>query len=190
MKGGFNLEDSKIIELYFSRNENAVTATKEKYSPYCSVIAKNILQSYEDTEEALSSTWLCAWNSIPPAIPRSLKTFLGRITRNISVDMLRKNKAQKRNAVFEPIEELSECLPSAENLESTIDAKLLSEKLNNFIAELPKLERFVLLQRYWYGSSLEDISDKAGINRTKVKNILAKLRKKLKIALEKEGFFV
>ncbi len=184
------MEDSKIIKLYFERSEEAILVTEEKYSPYCSVIAHNILRSPEDEEEALSDTWLCAWNKIPPTVPNSLKTFLGRITRNISIDMFRKSKTQKRSAVFEPIEELSECLPSAENLEEKVDAKFLSQWLDSFIKNLPKEERFVFMQRYWYGNSYKEIAGFLGFSEIKVKNILAKLRKKLKEQLAKEGLFV
>ncbi len=184
------MEDSKIIELYFARSEEAISAVSEKYSPYCSVIARNILRSPEDEEEALSDTWLCSWNSIPPEKPLCLKAYLGKLTRNISLNLLRSKSTKKRSAVFEPIEELSEVLPSAQNTESEVEAKFLSEILDGFIRALPKDERYIFMRRYWYGDSYKDISRSFGISEIKVKNSLAKLRKKLKEKLGKEGFFV
>ena len=182
------MEDLKIIELYFKRDETAISETSEKYSPYCSVIAKNILHNELDEEECLSDTWLCAWNNIPPTKPNCLRVFLGKITRNISLNLFRKKSTAKRSAVFEPFDELSECVAGKESVEKEADAKALSEYLDRFIRSLPKEKRYVFLRRYWYGDSISDIAEKAEINETKVKNILFKLRKKLREELEKEGF--
>ncbi|MBQ7873953.1 MAG: sigma-70 family RNA polymerase sigma factor [Oscillospiraceae bacterium] len=184
------MEDAKIIELYFDRNEFAIAETSEKYTPYCSVIAKNILHDERDEEECLSDTWLAAWNNIPPTKPNCLKAFLGKITRNISLNMFRKKAAAKRSAVFEPIDELSECMASNENVEQSVDKNALSEYLDGFIRSLSPEKRYVFLRRYWYCDSLKDIADSAKISEIRVKNILAKLRKKLKENLQKEGFSV
>ncbi len=183
------MEDSKIIELYFKRSEAAISETSEKYSPYCSVIAKNILHNELDEEECLSDTWLCAWNNIPPTVPNCLRVFLGKITRNISLNLFRKKNTAKRSAVFEPIDELSECVPGGETVEEAADAKALSEYLDGFIRSLPAEKRFVFIRRYWYGDGISDIAEKAKVNETRVKNILSRLRKKLREELEKEGFF-
>ena len=182
------MEDSKIIELYFSRNESAIFETSEKYSPYCSVIAKYILHDELDEEECLSDTWLCAWNNIPPTVPNCLRVFLGKITRNISLNLFRRNNTAKRKAVFEPIDELSECIAGKDSVENEIDAKSLAEYLDKFIRNLQEEKRYVFIRRYWYGESLSDIAEKAKISETRVKNILSRLRKKLREELEKEGF--
>lgn len=183
------MEDSKIIELYFMRNEEAIFETSEKYSPYCSAIAKNILHNELDEEECLSDTWLCAWNNIPPTVPNCFRVFLGKITRNISLNLFRKKNTAKRKGILEPIDELSECVSAKTTLEEEIDAKSLSEYLDSFIRNLPEEKRYVFIRRYWYGDSLSDIAEKAKINETRVKNILSRLRKKLREELEKEGFF-
>ncbi len=183
------MEDSKIIELYFARDEAALFETAQKYSPYCKVIARNILQNEQDEEEALADTWLCAWNSIPPTKPHCLKIFLGKITRNLSLNLLRGKNTQKRRAFFEPLEELSECLPEKGNTESAFEAKELGEFLDGFLRKLPKTERLLFLRRYWYGDSLKAAADFCGVSETKAKNVLSKLRKKLKAELTKEGYF-
>ena len=183
------MEDSKIIELYFKRDETAISETSEKYSSYCSVIAKNILHNELDEEECLSDTWLCAWNNIPPTVPNCLRVFLGKVTRNISLNLFRKKNTAKRKAVFEPIDELLEVVDSGETVEETVDAKSLSEYIDKFLRNLTEEKRYVFIRRYWYGDSLLDIAEKAGINETRVKNILSRLRKKLREELEKEGFF-
>lgn len=182
------MEDFKIIELYFKRDEAAIFETSEKYSPYCSAIAKNILHNALDEEECLSDTWLCAWNNIPPTVPNCLRVFLGKITRNISLNLFRKKNTAKRSAVFEPFDELSECVAGTDSVEGETEAKALAEYLDGFIRNLPEEKRWVFLRRYWYGESLSDIAEKGKIGETRVKNILAKLRKKLREELKKEGF--
>ena len=78
------MEDETIIDLYFAREERAISETGKKYGGYCRSIAFNILHSHEDTEECVSDTWLHTWNAIPPTRPGCLRAFLGRITRNLS----------------------------------------------------------------------------------------------------------
>ncbi|MBR5880593.1 MAG: RNA polymerase subunit sigma-70, partial [Clostridia bacterium] len=78
------MQDSQIIELYFMRDEQAIVQSAEKYGVYCTSIAQNILRNLQDSEECVNDTWLSAWNSIPPAKPSVLKTYLGKITRNLA----------------------------------------------------------------------------------------------------------
>lgn len=108
-----NMEDQELIALYWNREESALTETEEKYGPYCYAIAWNLLGDQQDSEECVSDTWLRAWQSIPPQRPLRLSLFLGKITRNLSLDRLRKRRAEKRgNGQGEVLlEELAECLP-------------------------------------------------------------------------------
>ena len=78
------MDDEMILALYWQRNESAITASAEKYGGYCGAIAGQLLQNRQDAEEVLNDTWLGAWNAIPPHRPSILRTFLGRITRNLA----------------------------------------------------------------------------------------------------------
>ena len=90
------MQDEEILDLYRDRDENAITATAEKNGAYCHVIAFNILNSHEDAEECVNDTWLGAWNSIPPQRPNRLNAYLGRITRNLSLNRYQQYNAEKR----------------------------------------------------------------------------------------------
>ncbi len=79
------MQDRQIIELYLARDENAIAATDEKYGNYCTTIANNILGNREDAKECVNDTYLHAWNAIPPHMPQVLSTFLGKITRHLSI---------------------------------------------------------------------------------------------------------
>lgn len=75
IKGVRNTEDSKIIELFFARDEKAITETNSKYGRYCYSIAYNILAVNEDCEECVNDTLMKAWNAIPPQEPKSCRHF-------------------------------------------------------------------------------------------------------------------
>ena len=60
------MEDTAILDLYWARDERAITETQKSYGKYCYSIAYHILHDREDTEECLNDTWMRAWNAIPP----------------------------------------------------------------------------------------------------------------------------
>ena len=106
------MEDSQIVSLYWQRKERAIKETEAKYGRYCYRIAHNILEHRQDAEECVSDTYLAAWNAIPPHRPSILQTFLGKITRRISLNRWRWEQTQKRGAGQVPLalEELAECI--------------------------------------------------------------------------------
>lgn len=184
------MEDSKIIELYFARSEQAIQETDHKYGRYCYQIANNILSNREDSEEAVSDTYMTAWKSIPPNCPSRLAAFLGKITRHISLDFWRRRLAGKRGAgeTAVVLEELEECVASENNMEDTLRAKELRGALNRFVEALPERERNVFVSRYWYLRTVKYISEKTGLSESNIKTMLFRIRVKLRTFLEEEEF--
>ena len=184
------MEDPKIIKLYIERNENAIAETNKKYRKYCYSIAYNILHDPEDSEEVINDTYLGAWNSIPPNIPNVLQTFLGRITRNISLKKIRARNAQKRGngEIFLVFDEMNQLLPSGNDTENDIEAKELAGFINAFLNSLPEIERKVFVCRYWYFDAVSEISKQFGFTESKVKSMLFRIRKKLLFKLKKEDY--
>lgn len=184
------MEDSVIVELYWQRDERAISETANRYNGYCYSIAYNILSNREDAEESVSDTWLAAWNSIPPHRPNLLATFLGKITRHISIDRWRSKGAAKRGGgqVTLALEELSECLSDGNTMDSAMERKEVLHQLNRFLDGLSKTERSVFLCRYWYLDSVGTIAKNFSFSETKVTSMLYRLRQKFRKQLEKEGF--
>ncbi len=182
------MEDQQIIELYWKRDEAAVVQTAKAYTGYCHAVAERILQSPEDAEEALNDTWLAAWNSIPPHRPHCLRTFLGRLTRNISLNMVRAKHAQKRStdAVRVVYDEVEEWLAAGEDIERELSSKELAEAINRFLGGIPETERQVFVRRYWYVQTVSEISACYGFSESKVKSMLLRIRKKLYTKLKEE----
>lgn len=190
-KGGVYLEDKQIINLYFSRTEQAIKETKNKYSPFCRKIAFNILSNNEDTDECENDTYLKMWNSIPPNNPTSLKAYIGKITRNIAIDLWKKNHTQKRNTGIEILfSELEDVISSTSHIENEYELTELTSTINKWLSSLSKQEQSLFVLRYWQGESVKNIAKQWNTSPSKLSSKLFRLRKSLKSALEKEGIYL
>jgi len=183
------MEDHAIIELYWERSEDAISKTAAKYGGYCYTIAYNILSNNEDAEESVNDTWLAAWNTMPPRRPKLLAAFLGKMTRYISLDRWKNRTARKRGGGEVPLvlEELEECISGEDSVEKEYLQKEFAESLNQFVENLPDVERKVFLCRYWYMDSIETIAEHFGFSESKVASMLHRTRGKLRKMLEQEG---
>ena len=183
------MEDTQIIDLFFSRDQQAIQQTEKKYGRLCYHIAWNILSSREDAEESVSDTYFSAWNTIPPRKPTLLQAFLGKITRHISIDRWRRLNARKRGGkeTILALEELGECTASSD-MEAEIAQRELARILNDFLENLPETERNVFLCRYWYLDSIEAIVHATGFTQSKVTSMLHRTRGKLRKRLSEEGY--
>lgn len=183
------MTDEQIVTLFFSRSERAIKETDKKYGAMFQRMAYNILYSHEDAEECVNDTYLTAWSTIPPARPQRLGVFLGKITRNLSIDRWRTRNAAKRGGgeLTLAIEELDWTLASEDNLEETCIRRELTELLNRFLSSLPDTERDVFLCRYWYLDSIKEIAGDFGFTQGKVKSMLMRTRNKLKAYLIENG---
>lgn len=183
------MEDSKIVEMYWNRNEAAISETQQKYGNYLTKIAYNILADIEDSRESVSDTYLKAWNSIPPHKPVVLSAFLGKITRRIAIDIFRKKTAKKRvdSQYVLSLDELYECSSSQGNPEKEVDAKILTNAINDWLISLPNETRKIFVCRYFHFDSLNDIAHYTGSSEAKIKSTLHRARLNLKEYLEKEG---
>jgi RNA polymerase sigma-70 factor (ECF subfamily) len=183
------MTDTEIISLYQERSESAIDETQRQYGSYCQAIAMNILHNREDADEVVNDTFLKAWNSIPPQCPAIFSAFLGKITRNISINRYNARKTQKRssdeNAVS--LSELVVCFPAATDVESEVDMKILGETIEKFLYTVKKNDRVFFVRRYWYNDSIAEIANRFSVGESRVTVSLCRTRKKLKLHLEKEG---
>lgn len=185
------LEDAQIIQLYWDRDTSAISETDMKYGKYCNKIAMNILSSTGDAEECVNDTYYKTWDTIPPQRPEIFPPFLGKIVRNLALDRYRYNTAQKRNGKMDVLlSELENCIPSACTAEDTLEASVVTDVLNDYLAGLSKQKRIIFVQRYWYSQSIREIAKHFAMTEGQVKSILFRLRSGLRDALEKEGVHV
>lgn len=182
------MDDTQIVDLYFARDEQAIAETEQKYGRFCWRIAMNVLDVWEDAEECVSDTWLSAWKQIPPTIPQSLKAFLGRIVRNLSISRFRAMRAKKRyNGMEVLLSELGDCVPSDQNVEQTVEAKELSGYISDWLDSLPAEDCALFVRRYWFGDPVQELAEKCGITAAQMAQRMLRLRKGLRTALEEKG---
>ena len=184
------MDDAKIVQLYWDRDEQAIPATSEKFGNYCMKIARNILGSMEDAEECVNDAYLHLWNAIPPARPAALAAFLGRITRNLSFNKYKQAGAAKRGGgqLTEVLDELSEVVSAGDDVQQMLDQKELSAAINAFLGTLSPEKRNIFVCRYWYTDSVSEIARRYGMGEGAVSMALSRTRKKLRDYLTERGF--
>ncbi|MBQ8398298.1 MAG: sigma-70 family RNA polymerase sigma factor [Clostridia bacterium] len=182
------MEDETIIELYWQRDEAAIAETAGKYGAFCHRIAFNILRVTSDAEECVNDTWHAAWQAMPPQRPGSLRAFLGRITRNLSLDRWRAAHTAKRGDGMDLLlSELDEATPSPGTVEEQIEHNRLSALISDWLESLPTDDCALFVRRYWYGDAVQDLARAAGRSPNTVTKQLGRLRQKLRVYLEREG---
>lgn len=185
------MEDLNIIELYWQRDQRAISETETKYGAFCRGIAMNILHIIEDAEECVNDTWLAAWNGMPPARPSHLRAWLGKIVRNISLSLWDKNHAMKRyQGIDEMFDELAECLPSNETVEDAIEEKTLTEAIEVWLLKQSEEKRALFIRRYFEGMPVSELAKVWKKKPQELSQILFRLRKSLKAHLQSEGIYI
>ncbi len=188
------MEDKQIVDLYWERDERAISESDAKYGAFCARIAMNILDNAQDAEECVNDTYLRAWNAIPPSRPTKLGAFLGKITRNLSLDRYKAKKTAKRgdSLFLVSLDELSECVPDGSTgfgsgFDDEVEAHRIGECINRFLRKQSGEVRDVFICRYFYSDSVGEIARRFGLSESKVKSMLHRARGKLKKSLESEG---
>ena len=186
------MEDARIVDLFWGRDEAALTETESKYSRYCHTIANNILHNDEDAQECVNDVFLAAWNAIPPHKPEKLSTFLAKITRRIALNRWRDLRTDRRGGgnIETSLSELEECIPSGMDVDEALNAEELTSIFKAFLATLPADERRVFVRRYWFFDSIASIAKRYGFSESKTKMMLKRTRDKLAVRLKKEGVWV
>lgn len=184
------MDDSTIVDLYWQRDERALSETAAKYGPYCMKISMNILKDLQESEENVNDTYLHAWNAMPPDRPAGLSSFLGRIARNLALNRYKAGHAQKRGAgeLALSLDELDECVPDAMQVEDTVHGRALSEAISAFLWKQSPEARRMFVWRYFYCEPVGDIARRFAVSESKVKSALMRTRNKLRLYLESEGY--
>ena len=186
------MNDQKIVELYWQRDENAIKETDRKYGEYLLVIADNIVHNRLDSEECLNDTYVSAWNSMPPHRPDYLKAFLSTIIRRHSLLLYRNKHSQKREGISQAVSlsDLEEIISDEGQGYAQSDAIRLSEIIEQYLDSLDEMHRYVFISRFYYGKDIGDIAQVLHAHRSKINRAIAYIRKTLRQVLEEEGYTV
>ncbi len=184
------MEDHEIVDLYWQRDESAIEETTKKYNHYLIKIAYNVLFDLEDSMESVNDTYYKAWNAMPPHRPEFLSTFLGKITRQGSIDMLRKKNSIKRgkSQYILSLAELEDIVASGNSPEDNIVLNELANSISNYLREQKEDACNIFICRYYFMDSIKDIASYFGTSQSSIKSKLFRLRNGLKEYLNKEGY--
>ncbi|MBR6761410.1 MAG: sigma-70 family RNA polymerase sigma factor [Oscillospiraceae bacterium] len=184
------MDDEQIIWLYENRNEQALKETISKYGTMCREIAGRLLPNKQDIEECINDMLLQTWNSIPPAHPDCFPAYITLITRNLALNRIKYTQRLKRtaNQHLLNVDELAECVADADNVEHTVDHRMLAQWLEIFLDRQKPLERAFFVQRYVIFRSVSEIAAMYNVSESKVKVTLFRMRKRLKHDLKQEGW--
>ena len=154
------MTDADIVTLYWARDEQAIAQTAQKFGAYCRKIAMNLLGSQEDAEECENDTWMAAWNSMPQNRPDKLAPYLGRITRNLALDLRERQNAKKRGGgqTEAVLEELEFCLPAGDHTAQEVESAETARSISAFLRSQPEQARNIFIRRYWYCDATADIA--------------------------------
>ena len=177
--------DHDIVSLYHARNEQAVEITQRKYGSYCHAVSMNVLHSHPDAEECVNDTWLKAWNTMPPKWPQNLCAYLGRITRNLSINRLKSLRRECRDtSLTMAFEELEEIIPAPDDTDSSV----ICNWLDDYLATLPRLDRQLFVGRYWYNHSVKELAKHYGLTPNAATKRISRVREGLRAYLTERGY--
>ena len=185
------MDDTAIVELFWSRDSRAIEASQEKYARSCQSLAERLLGSFEDGQECVNDALHRAWETIPPQRPDSLRAYLKKIVRNLAIDRWRSQTAQRRGGELSALSlELEDCLPAAPSAEAAAEGREITACMERWLDGLPREDRMLFVRRYWYGEALDDLAVRFGGSSNRLAQKLYRLRGGLRRALEKEGLMV
>ena len=184
------MDDSKIIELFFARNEDAIKHTDDTYGRRLFHLADNIVHNDQDAEESVNDTYMKAWDTIPPQRPEHFFAYIAKICRNFALKRIDWQKAKKRNAeVVTLTQEMENCITDTYR-DMEADERELGRILDAFLRTLTPENQMVFLRRYWYVDTIAEIAVRYGISESAVQMRLNRTRSKLAMYLAKEGIKV
>ena len=184
------MEDSKIIDLFLARNEDAIRHTADTYGRRLFTLADNILKNDQDAEESVNDTYMRSWDTIPPQRPIHFFAYLAKICRHFALDKLDWKSAVKRKAeVVSLTQEMENCIPD-QIRELELESKELGRLLDTFLKSQAPENRMVFMRRFWYFDSIAEIAVRYGISEDAVQKRITRTKAKLAAFLEKEGICV
>ena len=175
------MDDARIIELFFQRDQQAIRELDAKYGKVCHSLSFNIVNNRQDAEECVNDAYLGAWNAIPPAKPDPLLIYLCKIVRNISLNAYYKREAAKRSSRYTvAMEEIEACIADPNTVETEIEARELARIIGEFLDTLTLENRVIFMRRYWFADSYKDIAEFMGLSEKNISVRLTRIREKLK----------
>jgi RNA polymerase sigma factor (sigma-70 family) len=185
------MEDENIVDLLYDHNEQGLIFTKEKYNLLLENLSFGIVRNRDDSEECVNDSYLKLWDTIPPYKPSFLRSFLCKITRQISIDKYRFNNRKTRNINKQvSLSDLDYEICGSSNVEDKLNEETLMNIINDFINNLDIESQTLFVNKYFLFKTSKEISEMFSINENYIDVKLYRIRKKLLKHLESEGYLL
>ena len=185
------IDDEKIIDLFFERDQQGIRELDNKYGAVCRNLSYHIVDNRQDAEECVNDAYLGAWNAIPPVRPDPLLSYIVKIVRNISLKIYWRKEAAKRSGHYTiALEEIEGCIADQKTVEDEIEARELARIIGEFLDTLTLKNRVIFMRRYWFADSYKDIAEFMGLSEKNISVRLTRIREKMKQYLIEREVFV
>jgi len=186
------LTDEQIVDLYWTRQENAIQETDKKYGQFLFRIAYNMLHDRQDCEECQNDTYLAVWNAIPPTKPVTFPAFLVQIMRRIAINRYKEKTSKKRipSELTVALEDAQGALRSNESDKAAYEAAEVGKIINDYVKALSDRQRYIFIDRFYLAESVETIAADLKISPATVYREIDKIKQGLKLHLERNDIFV
>lgn len=149
----------------------------DRYIPYVSTVAWNILRSAmakEDAEEVVSDVFLAAWEQADDLRAGHVRQWLGAVARNKA-----KNKLRHLGKDL-PLEEDVLEIPGQDDPETAAQRAEERKLVRRAVSRLPQPDREIFLRHYYYAQTVQEISKIMALNESTIKTKLRRGRMWLK----------
>lgn len=169
------MQERSLIRRLKQHQPQALEELITTYSPYVGTIIRNIIGKYlaePDVEELTADVFLAVWEHTDQLKAGKLTAYLAAIARNRA-----KNRIRSYHETVN-LEDLVE-IGSEEDVEGSIDQKILGELLQDVLDTLSAKDREILVRYYYCYEPVRQIADTLHMSESAVKMRMSRARKKL-----------
>jgi len=170
------MEDTILIKKILARDKHALSMFYHTYTPRLRQFVHARIDNIDDSEEVLQDTLFAFLEGLRDFEGRSsIKTFLYSICQHKIIDFYRRKKI--KHVVFSRLPQLEVLISPIMGPEEVLDAKILTDKIQQTLALLIPRYRAILLYKYVEYMSVENIASTLGISFKSAESQLFRARK-------------
>lgn len=181
------MKRENTISDYIIGNELNVEKIIKDYKRYIECIIENspkLILSYEDKEEIISDVFFTIWhNKEKIDKDKPLKNYIAGITKN-----LLKNKLKKNNYKINETDILNDDIIDLNTIDIISEEEQMIDIIKEELKLLNKEDYNIFVKYYFMTKSIKEISKELNLSVSNVKVRLHRIRKKLKLTMQKRGY--
>ncbi len=181
-----NLKDDELLALIRERDQQALAEIYDRYGSLVYGMALKVLQNVVFAQEVTQDVFIKLWNKGASfdSTRGKFTSWLLAITKNASIDRLRRERKYDPEALFADFGERLRKEVDSPGLISALEESLLIESM---LERLPREQRLVIEMSFFRGYTQQEISERMGIPLGTVKTRMRLGMSKLREMWKKEN---